>query len=242
MYFSSSFMTEKTQVSQPQIQIKIRNVQLEGKAVLYGPNGAGKSFIIRSILSAITTRRTVDVGLAEVEVAGPVSPVSAVVINESDVKQLGTANIFSINEFSFADWGGVAVVNPAVARRLSVEVYYNLYYDPDRGWIPLAYMSYGQKKRLAIEAALAGANVVLIENFEAGLHVDAVVDLIKQIAESEDAVVVLETHSGLVLKAAQRYGLAIYYVEPLARLRRVERLDDPQIFAGELSAWNAVVV
>ena len=223
------------------IQIKIRNVQLEGKAVLYGPNGAGKSFIIRSILSAITTRRTADVGLVEVEVAGPVSPVSAVVIDESGVKQLGTANIFSINELSFADWGGVAVVNPVVARRLSVEVYYNLYYDPDRGWIPLAHMSYGRKRRLAIEAALAGANVVLVENFEAGLHVDAVVDLIKQIAES-DAVVVLETHSGLVLKAAQRYGLAIYYVEPLARLRRVERLDDPQIFAGELSAWNAVVV
>jgi len=221
------------------IQIKIRSVQLERKAVLYGPNGAGKSFIIRSILSAITTRRTADVEL--VEVAGPVSPVSAVVIDESGVKQLGVVNIFNVNELSFADWGGVAVVNPVVARRLSVEVYHNLYCDPDRGWIPLAYMSYGQKRRLAIEAALASADVVLIENFEAGLHVDAVVGLIKQIAESS-AVVVLETHSGLVLKAAQRYGLAIYYVEPLARLRRVERLDDPQVFAGELSAWNAVVV
>jgi hypothetical protein len=94
---------------------------------------------------------------------------------------------------------------------------------------------------LAIEAALAGASVVLIENFEAGLHADVVVDLVKQIAES-NAVVVLETHSGLVLKAAQRYGLTAYYVEPLARLRRIERLDDPQMFALELSAWNAVVV
>jgi hypothetical protein len=54
--------------------------------------------------------------------------------------------------------------------------------------------------------------------------------------------VVIETHSGLVLKAAQRYGLAVYYVEPIARLKRIERLDDPQMFAGELSAWNATVV
>jgi ABC-type branched-subunit amino acid transport system ATPase component len=233
-------MNTKTPQNQTPIQIRIRNVQLERKTVLYGPNGAGKSFIISSILTALTTRRSVE-GLVEVEVE-TVRPMSIVAIDESGVKQLGTANIFSINELSFADWGGVAIVNPATARQLSVEVYYNLYYDPDRGWIPLTHMSYGRKRRLAIEAALLAGNVVLIENFEAGLHVDAVVDLIKQIAESDAVVVVLETHSGLVLRAAQRYGLAIYYVEPLARLRRIERLDDPQLFAGELSAWNAVVV
>ncbi len=219
-------------------KIKIRNIQIENKTVLYGPNGAGKSFIIHSILSAITVKRSVDMGLVEVEYTGPVSVVA---IDESGVKQIGAVEIFSLSEFKFADWGGVAITNPVVAKRLSVEVYYNLYYDPDRGWIPLSRLSYGQKRRLTIEAALAGANVVLIENFEAGLHVDAVVDLIKQIAES-NATVVLETHSGLVLKAAQRYGLATYYVEPLARLRRIERLDDPQMFARELSAWNAIVV
>jgi energy-coupling factor transporter ATP-binding protein EcfA2 len=227
-----------TTQTQNQIQIKVRNVQLENKTVLYGPNGAGKSLIIRSILSAITTRRSIDIGLVEVEAAGPVSVVA---IDESGLKQLGTVNIFNINEFTFADWSGVAVVNPAVARRLYLEVYYDKYYDPDRDWVPLSSLSYGQKRRLAIEAALEAANVVLIENFEAGLHVDAVVDLVKQIAES-DATVILETHSGLVLRAAQRYGLATYYVEPLARLRRIERLDDPQMFGMELSAWNAVVV
>jgi energy-coupling factor transporter ATP-binding protein EcfA2 len=219
--------------------IKVRNVQLERKAVLYGPNGAGKSFIIRSILSCLTTRRSVDVGLIDVETAA--WPVSIAVIDESSTKQFGVLNIFSVNEFSFADWGGVAVVNPVVAKRLSVDVYYNLYYDSNRGWAPLAQLSYGQKRRLAIEAALAAAGVVLIENFEAGLHVDALIDLVKQIAES-NATVILETHSGAVLKAAQRYGLAIYYVEQFARLKRVERLDDPQTFANELSAWQAVVV
>ncbi len=225
-------MSTKTQV-----KIKIRNTEVENKTVLYGPNGAGKSFIIRSVLSTILTKRN-DAGLVEVEYNGPVS---VVVIDESGVKQLGVATIFNLNEFTFTDWAGVAVVDPAVVKRLSVEVYYNLYYDPDRDWVPLAHLSYGQKRRLAIEAALAGASVVLIENFETGLHVDAIVDLIKQIAESS-ATVVMETHNGLVLRAAQRYGLAMYYVEPFVRLRRIERLDDPQMFARELSAWNAVVV
>ncbi len=225
-------MSTKTQT-----QIKVRNVQLENKAVLYGPNGAGKSFVIRSILSAITTKRS-DTGLVEVEYNGPVS---VIMVNESGVKQVGAVEIFSLSEFSFADWGGVAVTNPAVARRLYLEVYYDKYYDPDRGWVPLTHLSYGQRRRLAIEAALEGANIVLIENFEAGLHADVIVDLVKQIAESS-VTVVMETHSGLVLRAAQRYGLAMYYVEPLARLRRIERLDDPQMFARELSAWNAVVV
>jgi len=232
-------MNTETQTQNPiPIKIKIRNTQIENKVVLYGPNGAGKSLIVKSILSAILSRRSVDVGLVEVELNGPVSVVA---IDESGMKQFGVVNVFNINEFAFADWSGVAVVDPAVAKRLYLEVYYDKYYDPDGGWVPLSYLSYGQRRQLAIEAALSAANVVLIENFEAGLHADAVIDLVKQIAES-NATVILETHSGLVLKAAQRYGLALYYVEPLARLRRVERLDDHEMFARELSAWNAVVV
>jgi ABC-type multidrug transport system ATPase subunit len=234
-------MTNQTPQTQPktQIQIRIRNVRLENnKAVLYGPNGAGKSLIIRSILSAITTRRSVDVGLVEVEVE---RPVSIVMIDESGVKQLGVATIFSLDEFAFADWTGAAIVNPAVARRLYLEVYYDKYYDEDKGWVPLSHLSYGQKRRLAIEAALSAADVVLIENFEVGLHVDAIVDLIRQIAES-DVTVILETHSGLALRTAQRYGLAMYYVEPIAHLKRIQRLDDTQLFQLELSAYQAIVL
>jgi len=104
--------------------------------------------------------------------------------------------------------------------------------------VPPKFVLYGPNG-LAIEAALAAADVVLIENFEAGLHVDAVVDLIEQMAERDDVVVAAETHSGLVLKAAMRYGVPAYYVEPLAQLKRIERLDDDKMFAKELSAWNA---
>jgi len=41
-----------------------------------------------------------------------------------------------------------------VAKRLYLEVYYDRSYDPDLGWIPLRHLSYGQRRRLAIEVAL----------------------------------------------------------------------------------------
>jgi hypothetical protein len=92
---------------------------------------------------------------------------------------------------------------PEVARRLYLEVYYDRSYDPDLGWIPIRHLSCGQRRRLAIEAALETGDFVAVENFEVGLHVDYIAELIKQIAVS-DAAVVLETHSGLVLRLAMR--------------------------------------
>jgi len=223
------------------LKIKIRGVEVPRKTVLYGPNGAGKSLIIRGLLSRIVGRgyNGGDMAAMVVDVEGSAASVGK--IDEADVAQHGV-KIFNRDVVNFSDWGDAAIVDPAVVSKLSIDVYYDKFYDPDGGWQPLSRLSYGERRRLAIEAALAAADVVLIENFEAGLHVDAVVDLVEQIAES-DAAVVLETHSGLVLKAAQqRYGISAYYVEPIARLKKIERLDDHELFARELSAWNAIVV
>jgi len=218
------------------IQIKIRGVEVPPKLVLYGPNGAGKSLIVNGILARIVGHD--DLAKMVVGIEGSAS--SVVKIDEAGIVQHGI-KIFNRDVVSFSDWGDAAIVNPEVVSKLYIDVYYDKFYDPDRGWQPLSRLSYGERRRLAIEAALAAADVVLIENFEAGLHVDAVVDLVKQIAES-DAAVVMETHSGLVLKAAVRFGISAYYIEPVARLKPIERLDDHDMFARELSAWNAVVV
>jgi energy-coupling factor transporter ATP-binding protein EcfA2 len=107
--------------------------------------------------------------------------------------------------------------------------------------MPLSNLSYGQRRRLAIEAALLVADLVAIENFESGIHMDSIAELIKQIAET-NATVIIETHSGVVLKLAMRYGLNAFYVEPFMRLKRIERLDDAQMFARELSAYQAIVI
>jgi len=153
------------------------------------------------------------------------------------VRECGT--VFGGEETHFVGDLELFVVRcPEVARRLYLEVYYDRSYDPDLGWIPIRHLSYGQRRRLAIEAALETGDFVAVENFEAGLHVDYIAELIKQIAES-DAAVVLETHSGLVLRLAMRYGLHAYYIEQGAR--RIERLDDVGLFQRELSAYQAVV-
>ncbi|MCC6032299.1 MAG: AAA family ATPase [Pyrobaculum sp.] len=153
------------------------------------------------------------------------------------VRECGT--VFGGEEAHFVGDLELFVVRcPKVARRFYLEVYYDRSYDPDLGWIPIRRLSYGQRRRLAIEAALVTGDFVAVENFEAGLHVDYIAELIKQIAES-DAAVVLETHSGLVLRLAMRYGLHAYYIEQGAR--RIERLDDVGLFQRELSAYQAVV-
>jgi len=201
------------------VELKIENGD---KVVLYGPNGSGKSSLIRSAVEEQLEKGR-----------------SAVLITESRVVQFNV-RVFAPDEFGFADWSNVAVADPAVARRLYLEVCHDKYYDPDRGWVPLKRLSYGQRRRLAIEAALNAADLVAVENFEAGLHADYAAELVRQIADS-DAAVVLETHSGLVLRLASRYGLRIYYVEG-GSVKPVERLDDVQLFQRELSAYHAVVI
>ena len=240
-------MNAQNNNTQTGIKIKIKGGEVPPKLILYGPNRAGKSLIIRSLLARIAGRIGIVRNLADlasmlVDVGEEPAAPSLIFLTESVVVQHGV-EVFSNGEddlIDFADWSNVAIVNPEVVRKLSLEIYYNKFYDPDRGWRPLSALSYGERRRLAIEAALAASDVVLIENFEAGLHVDAVVSLIKQMAEY-GGIVVLETHSGLVLKAAQRYGIPAYYVEPLAKLKPIERLDDSQLFARELSAWHAIV-
>jgi len=236
------------QTNNSEIKIKIRGVEVPPKLILYGPNGAGKSLVVRSLLARmvgrtdIVGRNLADFASMLVDVGEEPAAPSLIFITESTILQYGV-KVFDGDEdglIEFADWSGVAIADPEVARKLSLEIYYNKFYDPDKGWRPLSALSYGERRRLAIEAALTASDVVLIENFEAGLHVDAIVDLIKQMAEYS-GIVVLETHSGLVLKAAQRYGISTYYVEPLAKLKPIERLDDSQLFARELSAWHAVV-
>jgi len=195
-------------------------IKIGDKTVLYGPNGAGKSYLIHSKL-----QEHLETG-------------SAILITESYVKQFNVS-VFTPDEFNLADW--FAIFDPAVAKRLYLEVYYDRAYDPDRGWVPLKNLSYGQRRRLAIEAALETGDFVAIENFEAGLHADYVAELIKQIAES-DASIMLETHSTLVLRLAMRYGLNTYYVEEGGVVKPIERLDDVGLFQRELAAYQAVVV
>ena len=192
----------------------------QAKIVLFGPNGEGKSRIIRMLLR---------------------NAPAWTFVNEA-VAQQHNVKIFDRDEIRFTD-DDFAIVDPRTARRLYLEVYYNLAYDADLGWLPIKQLSYGQKRRLVVDAALEATPftqyLVAIENFESGFHVDFLVELIKQIAEAR-CTVVLETHSILVLRLAERYGLHAYYVEKDG-IKPIEKLDT-NLFQRELSAYHAIVV
>jgi len=220
------------------------------KVVLYGPNGAGKSALIKAIILSIKPHMRHEytdftTALDKTELRIQLNP-DAVVwhIDEVKARQIGEIKgcyVFGASTVHFASEPMLsAVYCPEVARRLYLEVYYDKVRDPDLGWIPIRHLSYGQKRRLAIEAALEAGDFVAVENFEVGLHADYVADLITRMSEL-DAAVVLETHSGLVLKAATRHGFDCYYVEQM-KLKRIERLDDAELFARELSAFQSIVV
>jgi ABC-type multidrug transport system ATPase subunit len=230
------------------------DVQQKGeKIVLYGPNGAGKSAIINAMIanfsgkSAIINAMIANFSTILDKMEFHIQPDSVIWhIDEAKAEQIGTVRgcgyVFGASTVYFAgELGLFAVRCPEVARRLYLEVYYDKARDPDLGWIPIRHLSYGQRRRLAIEAALETGDFVAVENFEAGLHVDYVADIMKQMAES-DAAVMLETHSGLVLRLAMRYGFNMYYVEPALKLKRIERLDDTELFQRELSAFQSAVV
>jgi len=106
-----------------------------------------------------------------------------------------------------------AVSCPALAADMGIEG--NVHYDAAEvggKWVPIRGLSYGQKKFLVIQAAVYGGDFVFVENFEAGLHVDYVTALLDAMANT-NAVVMIETHSGIVVKYALMRGFSVYKAE-----------------------------
>ena len=165
-------------------------------------------------------------------------------IDEVKARQVGAVRgcgtVFGGEEARFAGEPEQFVVRcPEVARRLYLEVYYDMARDPDLGWIPIRHLSYGQRRRLAIEAALETGDFVAVENFEVGLHVDYIADLLEKM-EGARAPIVLETHSGLVVRGALRHGFSAYKVEG-GRARAVANLADDLLFRREYEYYQLLV-
>lgn len=126
-----------------------------------------------------------------------------------------------------------SVTCPQLAEELILEgrVYYDVA-EVGGEWVPIENLSYGQRRFLAIRSALLSGDFVFVENFEAGLHVDYVVRLLET-AINMDNVVVLETHSGLVLKMAMRRGFKLYKVED-NHIKEIADLSESALFKREL--------
>ncbi len=77
-------------------------------------------------------------------------------------------------------------------------------------WIPVELLSYGERKTLALLLASKYSDLIVVEGFEGGLHIDLALDLLSQL---EDKIVIVETHMGVVVGKGFERNWNIYYVE-----------------------------
>ena len=164
-------------------------------------------------------------------------------VDESDVRFEGVPR--GCRGFEVLDLRGglrdFAVLCHAIAEKMGIggRVYYDAA-ETDAGWVPIRHLSYGQRRFLAIQAAVHGGDFVFIENFESGLHVDYIKAVLEDIEQSP-ATVFIETHSGLVVKLALMRGFSVYRVEggdfqPVD----LDRLRDYDLFRREYEALMSV--
>ena len=158
-------------------------------------------------------------------------------IDESRVQYVGTR----LCEFAPVDVEesfAVSVKCPPLAERLYVSYeggFGKVYYDMAQAggdWISTRELSYGQRRFLAIQAALHVGDFVFVENFEAGLHVDFIVELLEAAAQAKNTVV-LETHSALVVRRAPELGFKVYKVEG-GTAKFVQDPRDVELFRREI--------
>ncbi len=77
-------------------------------------------------------------------------------------------------------------------------------------WIPVELLSYGERKTLALLLASKYSDLIVIEGFEGGFHIDLALDFLSKL---EDKIVVVETHMGVVVGKGFERNWNIYYVE-----------------------------
>jgi energy-coupling factor transporter ATP-binding protein EcfA2 len=92
----------------------------------------------------------------------------------------------------------------------------------DDKWIPAELLSYGERKTLALLLASKYSDLIVVEGFEGGFHIDLALDLMSQL---EDKIVIVETHMGVVIGKGFERNWNIYYVEN-GIANRVSNLND----------------
>jgi hypothetical protein len=107
-------------------------------------------------------------------------------------------------------------------------------------WIPVELLGYGERKTLALLLASKYSDLIVIEGFEGGLHIDLALDLLSQL---EDKIVIVETHMGVVVGKGFERKWNIYYVEN-GVANRVSSLSDllkTELIQKEAELYTRVV-
>ena len=128
---------------------------------------------------------------------------------------------------------------------LNIERFYGSYFkevvNGRHEWRDIVLLPYGIKKAIAIIYALEAYDAVFIEAFESALHLDlmrALLDFMNE--EYSNKIIVIETHSGLLLRWGIAKGWNVYYVkrDSITSLTRLEDLTNTELFKKELEALS----
>jgi len=101
--------------------------------------------------------------------------------------------------------------------------YYNKVKIEDK-WVPPSLLSTGERKAMTLIYLAKFVDLLLVEAFEGGLHIDTALDLISLLSD-EAKYVVLETHYGLAIGRALQHNWNIYYFSE-GKARKVTNLRD----------------
>ena len=129
-----------------------------------------------------------------------------------------------LNIWSKEDWSNILL--PANIDKLFKHIdFFRKYFDykiqyllPEKYkvngvWIDPRLIPYGFRRALMIMYAVSSCDMVLVESFESGMHVDLVVKLMDWLNEMENKYIIIETHSGLVLRYALSLDWKAHYIE-----------------------------
>jgi len=106
--------------------------------------------------------------------------------------------------------------------------YYNKVKIEDK-WVPPSLLSAGERKAMTLIYLAKFTDLLIVETFEGGLHIDTALDLISLFSD-EAKYVVLETHYGLAIGRALQHNWNVYClsegkVHKVTNLRDAARLE-----------------
>jgi ABC-type uncharacterized transport system ATPase subunit len=106
----------------------------------------------------------------------------------------------------------------------------------DNRWVRAVELGYGERRAIAMLLATYYSDMLVVEGFDNGLHVDLAVGLLKELREMGRTVVV-ETHIGLIPAVSVKRGWNLYYISN----GRAERVTRETIASSRLPEEEAKV-
>jgi AAA15 family ATPase/GTPase len=122
---------------------------------------------------------------------------------------------------------------------LGIERLYYKKYRENGEWREIQFLPYGFRRAFMILYTLEHSDIIFIEGFENGMHIDLIRKIIEYIdIEYKDKIVIIETHNSLPLKLGVLKRWSVYYIDRnlIKKLSEIEDLRDVTLFNKEIEA------